>query len=1705
MSSGKYEQIICDAIETLVDKAVAKASYDRTIQATIIEHTDATIGKYKVKYQDSTFYAYATDVSANYSKDSNVYVLIHANDMEKDKTIIGAVEKLGLDYVPVIDDEDAYNKIGENCVEKTNEDIGLCSYKREGIPFILSSNSTPILGDSEYLYKKDSNNNQLTLIKKELIESYIKQSSSLICGATFRTDLPAEQRQTVAGTYGIEFDLAFKDKNGDKVTRTYHIDINDMEGTPYEYKTGSAQYEIFDIDGENFIEIEEVRIFCAGFPHPTEGESSPENFKDDIFITNVLIQGAKRFSEEDLKGCFLSLSTPQGAIFTRDKNSLSLEATLRVKGKVVSSSQEVKYYWFRENPSVSNRENSKFHEQGGLGWECLNKITKQTVDKDGKEITIEEFTPLDNLFIVNKENVPARTARYKAVAIYNGSAFSAEIVLYNFDYSYDISLITDTGATSFNGVETPIVSCVVRDSIGAEVSSNLIYSWGEINAYNQFSNYSAIEGHPNQIKVYMNKILTFAIYKCAVYKKVGENSIFIGTAAIQLKNEESEDIDLYSLVINNGTQVFKYNERGISPASPSLDNPIVIPELSFTLYDPEGNEVPFVESNTWYFPINSTMLELLHEDIATLEKDKGNEYYIIRNPAGGKIAYTIAEKYDPSKVNNTIRLVVTNGATSYVETTTFLFTKEGDSGTNGTDYVLQIIPNVKADDKANPIYAAVNKIKENYIWNFSPAEAGQYLKLTIYKSGVPIYTGTDFGKTTSLEEFVEGEEVSGSPEINIEWVNLVHKYSLDKQDISDIQVSKNTTNKVIFSANYQEESAPADIIQARVSYNEGFYSATAPIITSETANEGISIKYVEGSGFTSVVYSADGMLPQYNDRTPFQIEVKGIEKSENLSYNWSVNGKINQKNLEEQYLKIVAKKEEDFPPIIEQDDSLIFQVWIKPIDRCNAEALNNSVKLEIKDGDNLIAWIRIPVHFLLNKYGQAALNGWDGNSVDVNEKGGYILAPQIGAGKKEEDNSFTGMLMGEVKEYHTGSEISHTGLIGYHQGIKSLFLNAEDGSAIFGKFSTELSTGEGEESRGQIIIDPANNEALLYSSNFFKNYKEDGKPTSTDLGNESKKGLLINLSKPEIRYGNGKFIVDKDGNLTAVNGNFSGKISSEEGYIGGWNIGPNSLYHDGYTVGMGAFNTCFNESQIEEDSDSVYGVQSKVTIADSTSETGIKEIYKAAAFWAGGSGRYDEENGYAEIVNPKVLITHDGYLKVTEASIGAGSNPIFIGKSVTQKLEDGTILGTEESAIYSFKKNSFELDSAKAESGFYLGESGLAIGGRTDIISEKVPSQEDPSQEETIIKILYKNNFQVTKDGELTARKGFIGDGEENGWTIQADSLIHNGKTMMFKGSNKPFNDSGYTAGSYLGVNGFELGRAVLQLTFNDVEPQAPEDDGEESADSPSIQTQTVKAYKRVLAPGFWVRAGNSVLEDLIISGNKDDTNGNTAGQVGINRGFLAGTWKITEKGICSTVATNADANKYMGETKAYVSDEDAAAKSEVPTPKKDSSNQNYYLEINKDDGTTSKIKMSNNNYKVQLLSFCLPNQIDRAIGRWKTGDEVAYAYQRIVAGKSWATDVEPFIPLGAKKWMWELLDDGSMYSRRSVISTNHTKTYDNDKDGIYLGPEGLNVGKYFKLNQEGAIIKGPTPITAIEIMTNTKYNVTTNGGVEYYYANFEE
>lgn len=165
MSSIKYENQILNAIETVVNNAVEKAGYDKTIKAQIIEKTNDSIGEYKVRYQDSVFFAYSNDINVNYIKNSLVYILVPNNDMRQIKTIIGTVEKTDLGYEEVLEAEDYYDIVGINILNNDNE-FSLSSY----------DGSTSIV-----LFDRDNNIN-LVNFDEQAFKTYLMNRYNFLCG-----------------------------------------------------------------------------------------------------------------------------------------------------------------------------------------------------------------------------------------------------------------------------------------------------------------------------------------------------------------------------------------------------------------------------------------------------------------------------------------------------------------------------------------------------------------------------------------------------------------------------------------------------------------------------------------------------------------------------------------------------------------------------------------------------------------------------------------------------------------------------------------------------------------------------------------------------------------------------------------------------------------------------------------------------------------------------------------------------------------------------------------------------------------------------------------------------------------------------------------------------------------------------------------------------------------------------------------------------------------------------------------------------------------------------------------------------------------------------------------------------------------------------------------------------------------------------------
>lgn len=1125
---SSYEDKICEAMEYIAEKAVARANYDKTIQATVIKCEDEITGQYKIKYQDSSFYAYAASTDITYSPNTLVYILIPGNDMGSTKTILGTVKKLGTDYLSIV--QNAYEVIGINCI-LSDEKYELCSYNKE---------------QRLTVYDKELGEDNTLIIDNVSAKEYFKNTNNLKIGAVFKTALDKEQQ--FKGQYGIYFEIAFRDNaTGNIVLRDYVLNSTYVEGNPYKASGNRETFEIFELDGANFEYINKIETFCYGFP--LQAEDKP----NDIFISELNVSGVNIISQELLNTQLLTILTPKGAYF--DDNHLdneikTLEGQVRIKGKVVSSGlKAVKYFWFIENASVDIY-HEKYNTNGGAGWACLNEF------KDG------DWKPGSYKLEITKAQNPAEITRYKCVVLYNELILSRVQEIKNMSSGYNITIVSDSGTKFFYDNGTPTLTCLVNNEEIADYS----YVWAEIDNKNQYiglpetitenkeyedaeagynallasikaetamaaasqqqldeykqiiDKYNSIQRVKNNkvYKIQMNEVVGFKTYKCSVYNK----DLYLGTASIVLTNDLQKK-DEYTLIINNGTQVFKYDEAGVSPTSPSLLKPMEIKPLSFTIFNPEGVEVDTdaidLTQVKWKVPMENTMLTMAETSYGEPTIENNKEIF----SGYANLRYGIVSRYNLDKYDNNIELEVKYKDILLTSKTNFSFTKEGEPGTNGTNIVCKIVPNT---DNTN-IIPMLTKGVLNYQVSGNPKK---WFKVQLWENG---------------NELTEEDIIKNRGKIT--WSMLANKYTTSVSDASSIIVSDVSNGYFTYNGDKtgSTTNSLSNIVKCTVEYDGMNYYATLPVIIVENNTGTYNISLKENTGFQTVLYTTDGQKPSYTDEVPFELkitkqfengtaedtieDVSELEGENGIIYNWSVGGKlyINKTWVDSKNLTLNTK------------GCKRNQINAVPVKTFNGECVSNYLRCDLSTmtgGD--VGTIIIPIHMLLNRYGNAAINAWDGNSVSIDKNGnGVILAPQIGAGKKEDDNSFTGMLMGQVRE--TGKTNIDTGLFGYKSGERTLFLNAEDGSAIFGKGG-----------KGQITIDPKSNQALLYSHNFWKNYGTDGKPSSYNVENQNKEGLLIDLSTPEIKFGDGSFYLHSDGSL------YTSKITATGGTIAGWKL-----------------------------------------------------------------------------------------------------------------------------------------------------------------------------------------------------------------------------------------------------------------------------------------------------------------------------------------------------------------------------------------------------------------------------------------------------------------------------------------------------------------------------------------------------------------------
>lgn len=938
----------------------------------------------------------------------------------------------------------------------------------------------------------------------------------------------SDDRKTYVG------DLEYETKQ-----RLFSLDTSGdtFTGQPFNYPDWSTQYAVFDFDAENFVGIEGVTCYSKGF-QPTE---SAYYDIEDIFVKNIEVYGLTEVSS--VNGDYSLRLSPKTLTFkAKNDDGVSdaayagnVKAVFKKKSLSLSQNSNSGFWWGRENKAVTGPMSPGYHAYLSAGWEYL--------DNKGKT-SMFETTKAENRAYENKYRCAAVYMSDDGEKV----ALRDEFIVYNLESKRDIQITSDLGTDFAFDLGTPMLTCFVdgyeqeqkvKDENGTEVSngfSNYAFYWsieqqGEsrdilsaAEAQERLDQVSNTFKDPNQqnasyadlaqaqanvklaagvkygrrgdegdtsrnhLQLPISSVYGSAVVTCTVYMLDPDGSSYcIGNASITLRNTSSVDVAQYHIIIENGNQSFQYSEAGVSPCKADyngLTTQEIFP-LSCHFYDPSGLEIDEAEySVEWSVPVRDTFFTFT-ADINSKNDAADTGEKVIQTRS---LEFGIQDSWRYAYTFRQITAIVTYKGDEFRKDTEFVFSKVGDNGTNGTEYVLKLIPD---DDGWYPFETAVTGAyyERNYLpsvvlynsnGNLSMTGNNTAMEAVLYKSGI-----VDTARDVKYSLATSGPKTKQYPfAISADGkLGLAEGIGLNGFDfaIADKQKNREFLGLIL--------NATGKVNTDGDTWDTIYASYPMPVVVAGSYVVSFDRKYT----LQEVLYNSDGKYPQYDADKGIKVHkiysftantqgvsFKEVDDYSQFSIALSLVGGVNDLQEGTSDLNSIS-------PAVQQDvedgvPDVLRRRMVTPNEVYSGLYQNNAIKVVIKKGGNETACVAyVPIYMSLNRYSLASLNAWDGNSVKVNDNGkeSYLLAPQIGAGIKGDDNSFTGMVMGAsvvLEEDADGnvSEDRQVGLLGYAKGKQSVFIDSESGNATFGLRSEDFTDSDDYDGRysGRIELRP---------------------------------------------------------------------------------------------------------------------------------------------------------------------------------------------------------------------------------------------------------------------------------------------------------------------------------------------------------------------------------------------------------------------------------------------------------------------------------------------------------------------------------------------------------------------------------------------------------------------------------------------------------
>ena len=298
----------------------------------------------------------------------------------------------------------------------------------------------------------------------------------------------------------------------------------------------------------------------------------------------------------------------------------------------------------------------------------------------------------------------------------------------------------------------------------------------------------------------------------------------------------------------------------------------------------------------------------------------------------------------------------------------------------------------------------------------------------------------------------EGKIISISDPENIKWSwykNTLDGNGKDKEYMK-LPSDNPTGQNIIITRGSGLDKIPNDnyyILQAEYGTNPTLYSyLPIPLKTKDVIN-------IEGA--REIIYNHQGQPSYYSG--PYVLWKK------------DANGSMVEQKAEWELTYPPLFKDENEEASLKEQDKKLFNSYLPSLRSFkrgtdyNYKALSASTFYASGFNDKVCVstssgWSQ-PILILQSQYDFSMLNNWDGK-LNIDEENGTVLATMLGAGRKNENNTFSGVFIGDI---YSGTDNmmanKETGVYGLHEGVLSYGLK-DDGTAFFGK-----------KDRGQILID----------------------------------------------------------------------------------------------------------------------------------------------------------------------------------------------------------------------------------------------------------------------------------------------------------------------------------------------------------------------------------------------------------------------------------------------------------------------------------------------------------------------------------------------------------------------------------------------------------------------------------------------------------